>query len=132
MDSQHALNAKTGKWGDASPVKEIIAQISGLVKTLDYSSLTFFWNYCPSQNPYRNPAIQIPYLHLGPQVSQLYWGVRLFQSTKGHVHLSGTVGWIFLSKYNLILDYIKDHLSLGHSLPNVGVFSRCGLFPAYE
>ena len=40
MDSQHALNAKTGKWGDASPVKEIIAQISGLVKTLDYSSLT--------------------------------------------------------------------------------------------
>lgn len=42
MDSQHALNAKTGKWGDASPVKEIIAQISGLVKTLDYSSLTHF------------------------------------------------------------------------------------------
>jgi len=40
LDSQHALNAKTGKWGDASPVKEIIAQISGLVKTLDYSSLT--------------------------------------------------------------------------------------------
>ena len=85
-----------------------------------------------SQNPYRNPAVQIPYLHLDPQVTQLYWGVRLFQSTKGHVHLSGTVGWIFLSKYNLILDYIKDHLSLGHSLPNVGVFSRCGLFPAYE
>jgi len=26
--------------GDASPVKEIIAQISELVKTLDYSSLT--------------------------------------------------------------------------------------------
>jgi len=42
LDSQHALNAKTGKWGDASPVKEIIAQISGLVKTLDYSSLTIF------------------------------------------------------------------------------------------
>jgi hypothetical protein len=44
LDSQHALNAKTGKWGDASPVKEIIAQISGLVKTLDYSSLTTYRN----------------------------------------------------------------------------------------
>lgn len=37
---QHVLNAKTRKWGDASPVKEIITQISGLVKMLDYSSLT--------------------------------------------------------------------------------------------
>ncbi|NBJ03502.1 hypothetical protein FMM80_01775 [Schaedlerella arabinosiphila] len=41
FESQHALNAKTWKWGNASPVKEIIAQISGFVKTLDYSSLTF-------------------------------------------------------------------------------------------
>ena len=51
MDSQHALNAKTGKWGDASPVKEIIAQISGLVKTLDYSSLTFKEDYCKGGYP---------------------------------------------------------------------------------
>jgi len=35
------MNAKTGERGDASPVKEIIAQISRLVKTLDYSSFTF-------------------------------------------------------------------------------------------
>ncbi len=53
MDSQHALNAKTGKWGDASPVKEIIAQISGLVKTLDYSSLTMYALYAPIQATYK-------------------------------------------------------------------------------
>jgi hypothetical protein len=57
FDSRHAMNAKTGKWGDASPVKEIIAQISRLVKTLDYSLLTLhrkkriIWRNCISRTP---------------------------------------------------------------------------------
>ena len=44
---------KPGNGRDASPVEEIIAQISRLVKTIDYSSLTFKEIYCIPEDEYR-------------------------------------------------------------------------------